>query len=366
MKTPYKIALMVSALTAGFLISCTKPSDNQNSPTNQDQINDNQTDQNQATTQIQNSNAYLSHVAKGIILPNYQNSLTKAQDFTQKVQTACQKPTVDDAALQDLRQAWLALAQAWAMAEVVNFGTVTDNMQHLYINFFPDERGLVAKDLNALLTTKETITPALLEQESAIIQGIPALEYVLFNHQSLDKRQCEYLLSATHLLTERLALIVNDWQQNSDDLLAIYEPPSDIGLNQWFNAILALLEVSKSNALDKPLAITGNKKGHLPAPVAKQSKQIFVAKLAILAQIVGDPQLATLLLVDDPAMINNGQHQLKSIQDLLATLPDDLAAANPDEQKQLYVQLSELTKWLKNELMPTVGVPVGFNGTDGD
>jgi hypothetical protein len=50
----------------------------------------------------------------------------------------------------------------------------------------------------------------------------------------------------------------------------------------------------------------------------------------------------------------------------LAQLPEDLATATPEQQKALYDKLTELAQVVKRQLMPTLGIQVGFNSTDGD
>ncbi|MGP4847047.1 hypothetical protein ACTXGQ_23260, partial [Marinobacter sp. 1Y8] len=51
---------------------------------------------------------------------------------------------------------------------------------------------------------------------------------------------------------------------------------------------------------------------------------------------------------------------------LLAQMPEDLSKANKDDQQALYDHLTDVTRLIKRQLIPALGIRVGFNSTDGD
>ena len=51
---------------------------------------------------------------------------------------------------------------------------------------------------------------------------------------------------------------------------------------------------------------------------------------------------------------------------LLAQMPEDISKADKATQQQLLEQLAEVTRLMKRELIPALGIRVGFNSTDGD
>ena len=381
MKINPALAMTLSALSAGILISCVKPAEE-----NKVSEVDSQVAQESATSTTpdkKDNNAekisavdispdtektYLTHVANDIVIPAYADAAKQSDLLHDLAKKSCQQAPVSGDALKELRDQWLVLAQAWASAEMVNFGPATASMSNLYINYYPDERGLVHSGVADLIAANSKLTAEQLANESAIVQGVPGLEEVLYANDSLDAGQCAYVMSASSALSTRLKDIEKNWQQNATDLLAIDKTAeSDQGLNQWFNSLLSLVETMKSNAIDQPLGLTAKAKGHLPAATAGQSRAIITAKLATLNQAMTDPVLTAILGGNNEnAVADNLSTALADTTTLLAQMPEDLATADKATQQELYDHLTSITRIIKRQLIPTLGLRVGFNSTDGD
>ena len=381
MKINPALAMALSALSAGILISCVKPAEE-----NKVSEVDSQVAQESATSTTpdkKDNNAekisavdispdtektYLTHVANDIVIPAYADAAKQSDLLHDLAKKSCQQAPVSGDALKELRDQWLVLAQAWASAEMVNFGPATASMSNLYINYYPDERGLVHSGVADLIAANSKLTAEQLANESAIVQGVPGLEEVLYANDSLDAGQCAYVMSASSALSTRLKDIEKNWQQNATDLLAIDKTAeSDQGLNQWFNSLLSLVETMKSNAIDQPLGLTAKAKGHLPAATAGQSRAIITAKLAALNQAMTDPVLTAILGGNNEnAVADSLSTALADTTTLLAQMPEDLATADKATQQELLDHLTSITRIIKRQLIPTLGLRVGFNSTDGD
>lgn len=382
MKINPALAMVLSAVSAGILISCVKPAEENKAPEVDSQVAQ---DTKAPTSSAGNSNdsvakvsavdistdtekTYLTHVAKDIVIPVYADVVKQSNLLQDLAQKHCQQAPVSGDALKELRDQWLVLAQAWAGAEMVNFGPATASMSNLYINYYPDERGLVHSGVADLIAATPNITAEQLANESAIVQGVPGLEEVLYANDSLNAGQCAYVISASSALSTRLKDIEKNWQQNSTELLAIDKTAdSDRGLNQWFNSLLSMVETMKSNAIDQPLGLTGKAKGHLPAATAGQSRAIINAKLAELNKALTDPVLTAILGSNNKNEVADSlSTALADTTTLLAQMPEDLATADKATQQELYDHLTNITRIVKRQLIPTLGLRVGFNSTDGD
>lgn len=383
MKINHALAMALSALSAGLLISCVKPADDNKASESDSQkvvqdsavSNTAAEDSSAAATPVKavdisadTEKTYLTHVANDIVIPAYADAARQSDLLHDLAQKHCQQAPVSGDELQELRDQWLVLAQAWAGAEMINFGPATASMSNLYINYYPDERGLVHSGVAELIAANPKLTAEQLTNESAIVQGVPGLEEALYANDSLDVGQCAYVISASSALSKRLKDIEKNWQQNATDLLAINKTAeSDQGLNQWFNSLLSLVETMKSNAIDQPLGLTGKAKGHLPAATAKQSRAIINAKLATLNEALTDPVLTAILgSNNENEVADNLSTALADATTLLAQMPEDLEAADKATQKELYDHLTTITRIIKRQLIPTLGIRVGFNSTDGD
>ena len=391
MKINHALAMALSALSAGILISCVKPADDNKAAEVDSQVAqdsaepktgenaavngsaDKSADQNAekivaVDISAETEKTYLTHVANEIVIPAYADAAKQSDLLHDLAQKYCQKTPVSGDELQALRDQWLVLAQAWASAEMVNFGPATASMSNLYINYYPDERGLVHSGVADLIAANPKLTAEQLANESAIVQGVPGLEEALYANDSLDAGQCAYVISASSALSTRLKDIEKNWQQNATELLAIDKTAeSDQGLNQWFNSLLSLVETMKSVAVDQPLGLTGKAKGHLPAATAGQSRAIINAKLATLNTAMTDPVLTAILGSNDENKVADTlSTALADTTALLAQMPEDLATADKATQQELYDQLTTITRLIKRQLIPTLGIRVGFNSTDGD
>lgn len=383
MKINHVLAIALSALSAGLLISCVKPAEENNAPNEDSQkiVQDNASST--SSTKAVSDNAdqitavdispdtektYLTHVANDIVIPAYADAAKQSDVLQNLAQKHCQQAPISGAELQTLRDQWLVLAQAWASAEMINFGPATASMSNLYINYYPDERGLVHSGVAELIAANPTLTAEQLANESAIVQGVPGLEEALYVNDSLDAAQCAYVISASRALNTRLKEIEKNWQQHSTELLAIDKTAeSDQGLNQWFNSLLSLVETMKSNAIEQPLGLVGKAKGHLPAATAGQSRAIINAKLATLNKTLTDPVLTAILGSHDKNKVADSlSTALADATTLLAQMPEDLATADKVAQQELLDHLTIITRLIKRQLIPTLGIRVGFNSTDGD
>ncbi|MGE6794844.1 imelysin family protein [Psychrobacter okhotskensis] len=382
MKINPALAMALSALSAGLLISCVKPADENKTAevdsqtVAQDGAASNSTAADSANAEqivaidisAETEKTYLTHVAEDIVIPAYADAAKQSGLLHDLAQKHCQQAPISSDELQALRAQWLVLAQAWASAEMINFGPATASMSNLYINYYPDERGLVHSGVAELIAANPKLTPEQLANESAIVQGVPGLEEALFANDSLNAAQCAYVVSASSALSTRLKDIESNWQQNATTLLAIDKTAdSDQGLNQWFNALLSLIETMKTNAIDEPLGLTGKAKGHLPAATAGQSRAIINAKLATLNKTLTDPVLTAILgSNDENAIAASLSSELADTTTLLAQMPEDLATADKAKQQELFDHFTTITRLLKRQLIPTLGIRVGFNSNDGD
>ena len=383
MKINHALAMALSALSAGLLISCVKPADENKAPDDSSQkvaqdsaapasaeegATENATKITAVSISADTEKTYLMHVANDIVIPAYADAAKQSDVLHDLAQKHCQQAPVSGEKLQELREQWLVLAQAWARAEMVNFGPATDSMSNLYINYYPDERGLVHSGVAELIAANPELTAEQLANESAIVQGVPGLEEALYANERLDAGQCAYVISASSALSTRLKDIEKSWQQNATQLLAIDKTAeSDQGLNQWFNALLSLVETMKSNAIEQPLGLTGKAKGHLPAATAGQSRAIVNAKLAALNDTLTDPVLTAILGTnDDNQVADNLSTALADATTLLAQMPEDLSTADKATQQELLNHMTTITRLIKRQLIPALGIRVGFNSTDGD
>lgn len=135
MKINPALAMALSALSAGLLISCVKPADENKTAevdsqaVAQDGAASNSTAADSANDEqivaidisAETEKTYLTHVAEDIVIPAYADAAKQSGLLHDLAQKHCQQAPVSGDELQALRAQWLVLAQAWASAEMINF-----------------------------------------------------------------------------------------------------------------------------------------------------------------------------------------------------------------------------------------------------
>ena len=197
MKIDHALAMALSALSAGILISCVKPADDNKAAevdsqvaqdsaelkTGENAAVDGNTDKNvekivAVDISAETEKTYLTHVANEIVIPAYADAAKQSDLLHDLAQKHCQQVPVSGDELQALRDQWLVLAQAWASAEMVNFGPATASMSNLYINYYPDERGLVHSGVADLIAANPKLTAEQLANESAVVQAVIGIKHL--------------------------------------------------------------------------------------------------------------------------------------------------------------------------------------------
>src|SRR5690606_6007274 len=127
MKINPALAMALSALSAGILISCVKPAEENKVPEEDSQVahegatsktaaeKDNSADKISAVDiSPDTEKTYLTHVANDIVIPAYADAAKQSDLLHDLAKKSCQQAPVSGDELKELRDQWLVLAQAWA------------------------------------------------------------------------------------------------------------------------------------------------------------------------------------------------------------------------------------------------------------
>jgi predicted lipoprotein len=116
----------------------------------------------------------------GFVRPGYAAFHRAVSDLSATVDALCETPS--QTALDAARQNFGETAAAWARIEIVRFGPVTEENRLERILFWPDRKGTGLRQVQAALAHKDPSAsdPARLAGKSVAMQGLGALEFVLF------------------------------------------------------------------------------------------------------------------------------------------------------------------------------------------
>lgn len=125
--------------------------------------------------------AMISSAVDNSILPALGSFEQASQATAEKVGAWCASPSA--ASLEDARKAFGESVHSWARIEYIRFGPARTNNRWQRIAFLPDPRGVARRQVAKALADRkpEMLTADGIAMQSAALQGLPALEILLFS-----------------------------------------------------------------------------------------------------------------------------------------------------------------------------------------
>lgn len=325
-----------------------------------------------------------SALTNGVLLPAYSTWTEANRQLASSGQAFC----VDQQNLSDARQAFLTAQSAWASLQPLLIGPLAEGNRAWQVQFWPDKKNLVARQVEALLKKSPELTPADLDKSSVVVQGLTAYEYLVYDaaidlgNAEQKARYCP-LLVAIGQHQQALATDVLDRWQAKDGMAAQLQAFPNERYAEPAEAVAELLR-TQVNALD------GLKK-KLGTPLGRQSKgqpQPYQAEAwrskASLANLAAGLASAEriwrgaeqdgeqALLSSDQAALqqridtaySDTRQRLAALQRPLGELLADPAGRS--ELNALYDSLNALHRLHETELAKALSIQMGFNSHDGD
>jgi predicted lipoprotein len=123
----------------------------------------------------------LRRVVDEVIVPGYSNLAAAAAAQQTQWQALCPAPSA--AGMAALRVAYHRTADAWSSIELVHYGPIAEDFRGERLSFWPERKNAVEKALKASLAKADdaSLAPEAFRKGSAGVQGLPALERLLFS-----------------------------------------------------------------------------------------------------------------------------------------------------------------------------------------
>ena len=323
-------------------------------------------------------------LADGVLLPAY----TQWSEADRRLAASSIAFCADNQTLDEAHAAFVHAQTAWAGLQPLLIGPMGEGNLAWQVQFWPDKKNLVARQVTALLKAKPELTQADLDDASVVVQGLSAYEYVLFDN-SIDladpatkARYCPLLSAIGEHQQQLAANVLQQWQDKdgmADQLRGFpnerYAEPSE--------AIAELLrvQVTALDGLKKKLGapLGRQTKGH-PQPYQAEGWRSDTTLASLDAALAaaqrlwqGDQGNGLRALLDDSQSslaerIDQGYAELRAgIAAVQPPFAERLAEAEGrDQLSALYKQLDALHRLHQTELARALGVQIGFNAHDGD
>lgn len=321
------------------------------------------------------------------IRPGYRAFSDAAREEVLKVDTLCDDP--GDIQLQEAQEGFGDLVSAFGEIEFIRFGPIREENRLERILFFPDPRGVTRRQIEQLLAEEadNALRAETLAQKSVAVQGLPALEFVLFGEGSETLTgadatyRCAYGKAITQNLKDMAEAIDAAWADDSGIYQRLTEPGADDpayrDASDSLGEIVAVftdgLEIIRDQRIQPALDEDG-------API-KNHLFLFNRSSSALTALEADfAGLKTLfdaadfgeLLSDDQAYLEDSIGlEFDQIGSTLAGIKAPLADAAAGEEsrgKLDYVMIAagSLRSQFENQLAGSLGLSTGFSSLDGD
>jgi len=331
----------------------------------------------------------------GYIVPATQHFADAARALETRLQTWCARP--DAAGRAAIERDFGDLVESWSGIEFLRFGPLVAANRFERIAFWPDARGVMLRQVPALLKQPDVATNAqTLAGRSVAVQGLPALEYVLYRDggllaavqgesqgqsqtQTFDT-ECAYAHATAHNLAGRGSELADAWRGHDGALFATPDPGNPVYrsqreiANEAVKAISTNLQFLRDVKLmpvlgDAPDPARARRAPFWRSSLTTRALRAQVAGLQAFYQAGGWRYGANEAWIDENLTqeLARAEHMLAGLVALSVSIADLLGDA--DHHRELHLvalQLGNVKHIVDENMAPAFGVTIGFNALDGD
>lgn len=271
-----------------------------------------------------------------------------------------------------LQPAWNTAFDAWLAVAHLRLGPVEDDGRALAIAFWPDPKGLGAKQQNAMIAASDPmgLDPVTFAEASIAVRGLTGLERLLYPTAPLTgDYPCTLIATTAADLAQIARDIEAGWQGGfADSLLTAGATGSTRYLSEvearqaLFTQLITGVEFIKENRIARPLGTFD-----APHPERAEARPSGRALANITASLNALRAYALTLDPDASRTIAAFDRALTAAK----AIPDATLSSITDPQVWLKLDIlhsdvQALQDTATDEIGASLGVGVGFNAADGD
>ncbi|AMG31731.1 iron-regulated protein A precursor [Grimontia hollisae] len=274
---------------------------------------------------------------------------------------------INQNSLKNAQDDWIQAMHDWQPFVGGNAGNEQAMSVSWSLQFYPDKKNTTGRQLNQLIKSKESVSTETLSGKSVAVQGLGAMEWLLFDQASVGAMpsRCPLAQAVAARVYQSAQEMHRAWKNN---------PWQGVDSKQHEAAILAGM-ATQLDAIAKTLSLPMGKPG-FPKPYQAQAwrsgQSLSLLKTGLVALLQRNQKTLQPLLAQKGHQLLSDRvtkHLLQAIE----SVPDSKAIAPLLEEKAEYQtlmvtanHLHYLQVALSDEVGPSLGVVVGFNATDGD
>jgi predicted lipoprotein len=309
----------------------------------------------------------------GYIVGAYDALAAQTATFADGLTAYCATHDLSEAASADL--AVTALLEKWAGVDFINFGPISRDTRFDRFAFWPDPHGTGDRQLRQFLARPDPaiLAPGALRKQSAAIQGLPALEILLYSGTK-SPIACGLAKAIAANLQEIAASAAGEWKGDKGWRALMLSPGPDNpvytdanqSLTDILRALLLGLEVLRDQRIQPA-------RGPMPDAAKASRAPYWRASAAALQRYAEAAGLTQLVASGDTARALNtaSEFEFRNLAGALGAVspPLDKALVDPQPRGKLgyaLLVLQSLRAIYQTQLPGAAGISPGFNALDGD
>jgi uncharacterized protein len=323
------------------------------------------------------------------IRPGYTHLAESTEALNQSVAALCRTPSA--AALKDTKEAFTATVEAWSLVEPIRFGPVA--VQHRYerIFYWPDPKGLGARQVReALGKQDQSVTEAAsLSAKSVALQGLPALEYLLYGDDAVTLAKgggeaafrCRFAETIAGNVAGMAKDIASGWRDGAPYAKAYLDPgpanaayhtPKEVTL-ELFKTFTTDIEAVRDQKMAKALGPKSEQARPQLAPFWRSGLSFanMADNLQSVRELFAKGGFAQVVHDDSPGVEDSIVFDLNHAIEVLRSIDKPIAEAVHNEDlraklEALRVSLKSAATTAGDIISRSAGLTFGFNAMDGD
>jgi predicted lipoprotein len=329
----------------------------------------------------------MARVVDDVILPGYRDFADASGKLQSAMGALCTAPSPANVA--GAKAAFAAAAESWSHIEILRVGPVIEGNRFERILFYPDRKSTGLKQVQALLSKPDesATSPAGLASKSVAIQGLGALEYILYGTgaetlaTAKNSFRCRYGLAIAGNVQGLASELVSLWDQ-PDGIQRAWKSPGPESTayrngHEALTEVLGVLVHGTETLRDQRLETfyKGGDRQVFPRQAlfwrSGLTWMMFKGNLAGLRQFVHQSGVKDLLRPGQAWIVNSIDVYLTSLAATAGEITPDLekAVATPEQRNKLDALLSDsrdLVLLFNDDLGSGLGLTAGFSFSDGD
>ncbi|WP_417784281.1 imelysin family protein [Terasakiella pusilla] len=266
-------------------------------------------------------------------------------------------------------------SDAWAAVQHINFGPITLLLRRDRLYHWPERRNAVGKSLSKALNDKDIslLSAKKITGTSVALQGLPALERILYTDAIKDDYGCQLGKAIAHNIEEIANGTLKDWKAALPNIKEgsahpiFFESNDEVAI-RLFTELLTGFQMISDQKIALPMGSNLKKANGKRAEGWRSLRSTrYIQQSAKNLRAMALPFVSFL----PEKSAEKTEQQLSKFVQLASTLPSPLKDAVTDEEARKKIltfrdEISKTRNLIVEEFTQHLGLTVGFNSLDGD